>query len=116
MALFQVRQLPEIIQDVHTWSALPTRQSQFYRYCQAEEEKRERGRQGRQSEIYAQRDDAVSALLAREPRLLRPHQTPYGLRNFAKRTYVFFSDRRIYRHAEIERGIVKYSCGFTSVT
>lgn len=29
---------------------------------------------------------------------------------------VFFSDRRIYRHAEIERGIVKYSCGFTSVT
>lgn len=27
-----------------------------------------------------------------------------------------FSDRRIYRHAEIERGIVKYSCGFTSVT
>lgn len=65
MALLQVRQLPEIIQDVHTWSALPTRQLQFYRYCQAEEEKRERGRQGRQSEIYAQRDDAVSALLAR---------------------------------------------------
>lgn len=36
-------------------------------------------------------------------------------RETRKRTYVF-SDRQIYRHAEIERGIVKYSREFMSVT
>lgn len=72
------------------------------------------GRQGRQSEIYAQRD-AVSALLARAA-VVTTASNAIWITEFRKTDVCFFSDRRIYRHAEIERGIVKYSCGFTSVT
>jgi len=75
-----------------------------------EEEDRDRSRQ---SEIYAQ-PDAVFASLVRITVVTTvkgiKRQRIAGFREMRERACVF-SDCRIYRRAEIERGIVKYLCG-----
>lgn len=72
----------------------------------------------RQSEIYVQ-PDAVSASLVRAAVVIAvrgiKRRRIAGFREMRERACIF-SSRRIYRRAEIERRIVKYSCGLESVT